>query len=376
MAGNKTMLVSLNMNGNEIQNFIVQVLATAPAAAAGKMYFNSTEHTLYYHNGTSWVDLSSVPNSFGEVKVGSDVIEADSGSDRIELVAGDNITLTADVTNDKITITAVDTTYDPATQSTDGLMSSTDKTKLDGIEAGAEVNVQSDWNQTTTTADDYIKNKPTLGAAAAKGVDTSIDSSSTDNDLATAKATYDFVTEALAASDALIFKGTIGAAADSPTITSLPTTYKVGWTYRVVTDGTYAGKVCEVGDLIIALVDRSGSGNLNSDWCVAQTNIDGAITNLISGTGIIITGSGSSRTIASELRRGNVTLTAGLTSVSASISNLVSYKAFDASTGEELIVTATVGASSVSFGIASAYSHDIVIEYIEYYSGGNLPVAP
>ena len=35
-----------------------------------------------------------------------------------------------------------------------------EKTKLAGIEAGAEVNVQSDWNQTDTSADDYIKNKP------------------------------------------------------------------------------------------------------------------------------------------------------------------------------------------------------------------------
>lgn len=35
-----------------------------------------------------------------------------------------------------------------------------EKTKLAGIASGAEVNVQSDWNQTTTTADDYIKNKP------------------------------------------------------------------------------------------------------------------------------------------------------------------------------------------------------------------------
>ena len=35
-------------------------------------------------------------------------------------------------------------------------------TKLNGIATGAEVNVQSDWNQTTTTADDYIKNKPTI----------------------------------------------------------------------------------------------------------------------------------------------------------------------------------------------------------------------
>ena len=34
-------------------------------------------------------------------------------------------------------------------------------TKLAGIEAGAEVNVQPDWDQTTDTADDFIKNKPT-----------------------------------------------------------------------------------------------------------------------------------------------------------------------------------------------------------------------
>jgi len=33
--------------------------------------------------------------------------------------------------------------------------------KLSGIEAGAEVNVQPDWNQAADTADDYIKNKPT-----------------------------------------------------------------------------------------------------------------------------------------------------------------------------------------------------------------------
>lgn len=35
-----------------------------------------------------------------------------------------------------------------------------EKEKLSGIEAGAQVNVQSDWNQTDESADDYIKNKP------------------------------------------------------------------------------------------------------------------------------------------------------------------------------------------------------------------------
>ena len=37
-----------------------------------------------------------------------------------------------------------------------------EKNKLAGIAAGAEVNVQSNWNQTDSTADDYIKNKPTI----------------------------------------------------------------------------------------------------------------------------------------------------------------------------------------------------------------------
>ena len=103
------------------------------------------------------------------------------------------------------------------------------------------------------------------------------------------------IDEAFAANDAMVFKGTIGTGG---TVTSLPTTYNTGWTYRVITAGEYAGQECEVGDLIIALVDRTGTGNLDSDWTVAQTNIEGnPIMNLTAGTGISITGTGSSRTI-------------------------------------------------------------------------------
>lgn len=53
------------------------------------------------------------------------------------------------------------------------------KTKLDNIEAGAEVNVQSDWDEDDTTADSYIANKPTLGTAATKN-STSVVTQSTD----------------------------------------------------------------------------------------------------------------------------------------------------------------------------------------------------
>ena len=61
-------------------------------------------------------------------------------------------------------------THDEATQSAAGFMSAADKTKLGGIESGAEANVQSDWNQSDTTADDFIKNKPTNASASAAGL--------------------------------------------------------------------------------------------------------------------------------------------------------------------------------------------------------------
>ena len=48
--------------------------------------------------------------------------------------------------------------------------------KLGGIVAGAEPNVQSDWNQTDTSADDFIKNKPTIPSAVT--VDSEIDETS------------------------------------------------------------------------------------------------------------------------------------------------------------------------------------------------------
>lgn len=76
------------------------------------------------------------------------------------LTAGENITIADN--NGNLTISATDTTYSAATTSAPGLMSAADKAKLDGISATAEVNVQADWSQTDSDADDYIRNKPDL----------------------------------------------------------------------------------------------------------------------------------------------------------------------------------------------------------------------
>lgn len=78
--------------------------------------------------------------------------------------------------------------------------------------------------------------------------------------------------------DAMHFKGTLGTGG---TITAVPATgYKSGDTYKIVTAGTYAGHVCEAGDLIMAITEAAADATEVNDahWTVSQTNIDGAVT--------------------------------------------------------------------------------------------------
>ena len=89
-------------------------------------------------------------NAFSNVVVGSTTVAADTATDTLTLV-GSNVTLTPDVTNDKVTIgitkanvtsalgytpPTTNTTYEVATQSANGLMSAADKKKLDGLSSG------------------------------------------------------------------------------------------------------------------------------------------------------------------------------------------------------------------------------------------------
>ena len=80
----------------------------------------------------------------------------------------------------------------------------------------------------------------------------------------------------LGANDAMIFKGIVNKNTD------LPDTHETGWTYRVNKAGTYAGKACEIGDLVICTTD--GLSANDAHWTVAQTNIDGAVIGPVSST--------------------------------------------------------------------------------------------
>ena len=52
---------------------------------------------------------------------------------------------------------------------TDSNYTATEKTKLSGIAAGAEVNVQANWTETNSASDAYIQNKPNLATVATSG---------------------------------------------------------------------------------------------------------------------------------------------------------------------------------------------------------------
>lgn len=113
-------------------------------------------------------------------------------------------------------------------------------------------------------------------------VQTTLASSSTA--IPTAAAVVAAIDNKISAADAMIYKGTLGT---DGTVTKVPANgYKVGWTYKVITAGTYAGIKCEVGDMLIAINNGPVSGTtvVNADWTVVQANIDGAVTGPASAT--------------------------------------------------------------------------------------------
>lgn len=94
-------------------------------------------------------------------------------------------------------------------------------------------------------------------------VQTTLASSSTA--IPTAAAVVAAIDNKIAAADAMIYKGTLGT---DGTVTKVPANgYKVGWTYKVITAGTYAGIKCEVGDMLIAINNGPVSGTtvVNAD---------------------------------------------------------------------------------------------------------------
>ena len=114
-------------------------------------------HTDNNFTSTLLTKLNGI-ESGAEVNVQADWDEENSSSDAYIQNKPTIPSATSQLTNDS------DFVSDASYVHTDNNFTNTLLTKLNGIESGAEVNVQADWNQTDNTADDYIKNKPTIPA--------------------------------------------------------------------------------------------------------------------------------------------------------------------------------------------------------------------
>jgi len=111
-------------------------------------------YTITYTDGTTTTfTVTNGRNGSGSV--------ADVWQNGVSVLDGDTAkvivpTKTSDLTNDSDF--AVDSRY----VHTDNNYTTTEKDKLDGIASGAEVNVQANWNETSSSSDAYIQNKPTI----------------------------------------------------------------------------------------------------------------------------------------------------------------------------------------------------------------------
>ena len=209
-----------------------------------------------------------------------------------------------------------------------GLLTPSEKSKLAGIASGAEVNVQANWNESSSSSDAYIQNKPTIPEAATSQQAPAMDGSAAVGSSAnyakadhvhpsdtsraplaspaltgtptaptaasgtntTQIATTAFVTDAIqsATSGAAAYKGAI---ASESAFTAL-TNYTAGWYWNItatfthtLADGT-STITLEPGNMVFANTTSSTYSAGNFDIVAVDTEAipDSVIDSIVNGT--------------------------------------------------------------------------------------------
>ena len=240
-------------------------------------------------------------NAFSNVKVGSTTVAADAATDTLELVAGSNVTLTPDATNDKVTIAATNTTYSDFTGATasaagaHGLVPAPASGEQNAVLFGdgdfGILKIEA-WAGTIGTATNKLwvslkKGDNRFWNYAVPVATSTVDGAMSKDDKskldalpnnATLSSTYATKSELEAAQvGAATFKGTLvtnGTPSnntwDEADIEAA--SYKKGWYWVCQTAGTYTGKVLEVGDMLFC-VNNKGNAYAASDFTAVQNNL-------------------------------------------------------------------------------------------------------
>jgi hypothetical protein len=156
--------------------------------------------------------------------------------------------------------------YDPILAATTASFLTADKTKLDGIEALADVT-----DTTNVDAAGAVMNTDATTATMAFVIDEDDLVSNLDTKVPTQQSVKAYVDGAVASS--VVHKGSYDAATNTPDLDTSPSGVLTGHMYTVTVAGTFFTTPLEVGDVLIADQDAP---TLESHWTIVNKNLDEA----------------------------------------------------------------------------------------------------
>jgi len=320
----KKFLVDIDLNKNQLLNAVVQNLATAPSGAVqGQVYFNTADGNFYVYDGSSWVDLTSqgvggTDLSYTSSPTNGVVVSSTGNNATLPIANGTNaglmspgdfnkltgvesnadVTDTANVTaagalmDSEVTNLAQVKAFDSSDYATaaqgakadsaqqppsEGAFANGDKTKLDGIEASADVTDAANVNaagavmesDTTVANMQFVLDEDTMASNSA-------------TKLATQQSIKAYVDSKNAGQ--LVYQGGYNASTNTPNLDSTPIGIKRGDTFTVTANGAFFTEDVQVGDLIIAEIDNPTT---LADFTVVNKNIADIVDASETAKGII-----------------------------------------------------------------------------------------